>query len=88
MRAGKGGARVAAAGPEAEGPSDMPPMPRGDGLLAVAFRERHCIKERSERKVIQLLYDTTACCVVGGRAWNSLRKNPALAKIAWSSPYV
>ena len=26
MRGGKGGARVATAGPEAEGPSDVPPM--------------------------------------------------------------
>jgi hypothetical protein len=37
---------------------------------------------------IQPLYDTTACCVVGGRAWNSLRRNPARAKIAWSSANV
>ena len=42
---------------------------------------RHCVSG-------VYLYDTTACCVVGGRAWNSLRRNPARAKIAWNSANV
>jgi hypothetical protein len=37
---------------------------------------------------VQLLYDITACCAVGGRAWNSLRRNPARANMAWYSANV
>jgi NAD(P)-dependent dehydrogenase (short-subunit alcohol dehydrogenase family) len=37
---------------------------------------------------VQTLYDTTACCVVGGRGWNSLRENPARANMAWYSSNV
>ena len=40
------------------------------------------------QKSIQSLNDTTACCVVGGSAWNSLRGNPARAKMACNSANV
>ena len=38
------GARVATAGPEAEGPSDVPPWPHRDGLSAVAIQKVNRIK--------------------------------------------
>ena len=39
--------------------------PRAPAAASATFS--HCI---------QRLYDTTACCVVGERAWNSLRAKP------------
>ena len=59
------------------------PVPIRDGTAAPGWESGAAISCS-----VQPLYDTTACCVVGGRAWNSLRANPARANMAWYSANV